>query len=91
MIISEAQNISTRFTWETKNYAMQIELTNFNPKQGKRVYTLKKEDTVGAPTLSAHPARFSPDDKFSKERIACKKRFNILPIQVHDCNFLYHQ
>ena len=49
--------------------------------QGKRVYTLKKEDPSGAPTNSAHPARFSPDDKFSKERITCKKRFNILPTQ----------
>ena len=50
-------------------------------KQGKRVYTLKKEDPNGTPTNSAHPARFSPDDKFSKERITCKKRFNVLPIQ----------
>jgi H/ACA ribonucleoprotein complex subunit 3 len=35
----------------------------------------------GKPTLSAHPARFSPDDKFSKQRIACKKRFGLLPTQ----------
>lgn len=33
--------------------------------QGKRVYTLKK--VVGAEvTKSAHPARFSPDDKYSR-------------------------
>ena len=32
---------------------------------GKRVYTLKK--VVGSEvTKSAHPARFSPDDKFSR-------------------------
>lgn len=49
---------------------------------GKRVYTLKKEDTAGSPTQSAHPARFSPDDKFSRERIACKTRFGILKTQV---------
>jgi H/ACA ribonucleoprotein complex subunit 3 len=28
-------------------------------------------------TESAHPARFSPDDKFSAQRVACKKRFGI--------------
>lgn len=50
--------------------------------QGKRVYTLKKEDPEDRPTISAHPARFSPDDKFSKERITTKKRFNLLPTQV---------
>jgi len=48
---------------------------------GKRVYTLKKVDPNGKPTVSAHPARFSPDDKFSSQRITCKKRFNILPTQ----------
>ncbi len=50
--------------------------------EGKRVYTLKKEDPQSAPTISAHPARFSPDDKFSRERIICKTRFNLLPTQV---------
>jgi H/ACA ribonucleoprotein complex subunit 3 len=49
---------------------------------GKRVYTLKKVEPSGAPSVSAHPARFSPDDKFSKERITCKTRFNILPTQL---------
>jgi H/ACA ribonucleoprotein complex subunit 3 len=50
--------------------------------EGKRVYTLKKqEEDSDKPTLSAHPARFSPDDKFSKERIVCKKRFGLLPTQ----------
>merc|ERR1712216_592887 len=33
---------------------------------GNRVYTLKKADPETNPTLSAHPARFSPDDKFSR-------------------------
>jgi len=27
-------------------------------------------------------ARFSPDDKFSRERITCKKRFGIHPTQM---------
>ena len=48
--------------------------------EGKRVYTLKK-DEKGAPTVSAHPARFSPDDKFSSQRVTCKKRFGILLTQ----------
>ena len=35
----------------------------------------------GTPTLSAHPARFSPEDKYSRQRIAIKKRFGLLPTQ----------
>eukprot|EP00514_Thraustochytrium_sp_LLF1b_P007748 CAMPEP_0184535484 /NCGR_PEP_ID=MMETSP0198_2-20121128/15919_1 /TAXON_ID=1112570 /ORGANISM="Thraustochytrium sp., Strain LLF1b" /LENGTH=64 /DNA_ID=CAMNT_0026928539 /DNA_START=39 /DNA_END=233 /DNA_ORIENTATION=+ len=49
---------------------------------GKRVYTLKKETPEGAPTDSAHPARFSPDDQYSRHRIVTKTRFNILPTQL---------
>ncbi|VWU50227.1 H/ACA ribonucleoprotein complex subunit 3, putative [Hepatocystis sp. ex Piliocolobus tephrosceles] len=46
-------------------------------KNGKRVYTMK---TIadGNVTFSAHPCRFSPDDKFSSQRIKLKKRFNVL-------------
>jgi H/ACA ribonucleoprotein complex subunit 3 len=54
----------------------------YTDESGKRVYTLKKVDNKGNPSLSAHPARFSPDDQFSKERITCKKRFNLLPTQL---------
>jgi len=50
-------------------------------KDGKRVYTLKKQQIDGSPTVSAHPARFSPDDKFSSQRITCKKRFGLLLTQ----------
>ncbi|KAG5587341.1 hypothetical protein H5410_047775 [Solanum commersonii] len=32
-------------------------------------------------TQSAHPARFSPDDKFSRQRVLLKKRFGLLPTQ----------
>ena len=32
---------------------------------GKRIYTLKKVN-AGEVTKSAHPARFSPDDKYSR-------------------------
>ncbi|EOD03921.1 hypothetical protein EMIHUDRAFT_221723 [Emiliania huxleyi CCMP1516] len=41
----------------------------------------RKETPAGKPTESAHPARFSPDDKFSKHRIICKRRFGLLPMQ----------
>eukprot|EP00302_Diacronema_sp_CCMP2436_P047314 CAMPEP_0180115724 /NCGR_PEP_ID=MMETSP0985-20121206/37998_1 /TAXON_ID=483367 /ORGANISM="non described non described, Strain CCMP 2436" /LENGTH=86 /DNA_ID=CAMNT_0022054373 /DNA_START=200 /DNA_END=460 /DNA_ORIENTATION=+ len=41
----------------------------------------------GTPTTSAHPARFSPDDKFSSQRLACKKRFNLLPTQGPKAQF----
>lgn len=44
---------------------------------GKRVYTLKKESPQEKVTESAHPARFSPDDKFSRQRVIEKKRFGI--------------
>ncbi|CAH0388567.1 unnamed protein product [Bemisia tabaci] len=48
---------------------------------GKRVYTFQKVDPKGNPTMSAHPARFSPADKYSRERIMIKKRFGLLPTQ----------
>ncbi|KAI9027333.1 H/ACA ribonucleoprotein complex subunit 3 [Phycomyces nitens] len=50
--------------------------------QGERVYTLKKTSPSGFPTKSAHPARFSPDDKFSRQRITIKKRYHILLTQL---------
>ncbi|XP_041031928.1 H/ACA ribonucleoprotein complex subunit 3 [Carcharodon carcharias] len=48
---------------------------------GERVYTLKKVDPEGRTTSSAHPARFSPDDKFSRHRVTIKRRFNLLVTQ----------
>ena len=50
-----------------------------NPEHSLAV---QKEGPDEAPTKSAHPARFSPDDKFSRERITLKKRFGILPTQL---------
>ena len=46
--------------------------------------TAQKATESGEPTKSAHPARFSPDDKFSRHRITIKKRFNILPTQQEE-------
>jgi len=51
-------------------------------EQGKRVYTLKKMTGEGKVTKSAHPARFSPDDKFSRHRVTVKKRFGVLLTQL---------
>ncbi|XP_024403961.1 H/ACA ribonucleoprotein complex subunit 3-like protein [Physcomitrium patens] len=59
----------------------------YTNENGDKVYTLKKETPVGEATHSAHPARFSPDDKFSKHRIICKKRFNLLPTQQPPHNY----
>ncbi|KAI0042537.1 Nop10p-domain-containing protein [Auriscalpium vulgare] len=51
-------------------------------EKGNRVYSLKKITDSGKITKSAHPARFSPDDKFSRHRVTIKKRYNILPTQL---------
>ncbi|KAM3590911.1 uncharacterized protein V6R79_018745 [Siganus canaliculatus] len=50
-------------------------------ENGDRVYTLKGISPSGQPTRSAHPARFSPDDKFSRHRVTVKKRFGLLLTQ----------
>ncbi|KAH9973245.1 Nop10 family nucleolar RNA-binding protein [Lactifluus volemus] len=50
--------------------------------QGNRVYTLKKVNDSGKITKSAHPARFSPDDKFSRHRVTIKKRHGVLLTQL---------
>ncbi|XP_068025749.1 H/ACA ribonucleoprotein complex subunit 3 [Melanerpes formicivorus] len=53
----------------------------YDDENGQRVYTLKKMSPGGQPTRSAHPARFSPDDRFSRHRLLLKKRFGVLPTQ----------
>ncbi|KAI4349381.1 hypothetical protein L6164_009973 [Bauhinia variegata] len=50
-------------------------------ENGGKVYTTKKESPLGLATRSAHPARFSPDDKYSRQRVLLKKRFGLLPTQ----------
>lgn len=51
-------------------------------ENGSRIYTLKKITDEGKITRSAHPARFSPDDKFSRHRVTIKKRYSILLTQL---------
>ncbi|XP_006882840.1 PREDICTED: H/ACA ribonucleoprotein complex subunit 3-like [Elephantulus edwardii] len=50
-------------------------------EEGEWVYTLKKFHPMGQQTCSAHPAQFSPDDKYSRHRITNKKRFKVLMTQ----------
>ncbi|XP_060840054.1 H/ACA ribonucleoprotein complex subunit 3 [Rhopalosiphum padi] len=56
-------------------------LRYYRSEEGTRVYTLKNMDPAGNQTLSAHPARFTPTDQHSKERIRIKERFGLLPTQ----------
>jgi len=51
---------------------------------GQRIYTLKKING-GEVTKSAHPARFSPDDKYSRHRVTLKKRYGLLLTQQSEC------
>jgi len=46
----------------------------------KRIYTLQKV-IDGKVSKSAHPARFSPDDKYSRHRVTIKKRYGLLLTQ----------
>ena len=58
-------------------------------QHGNRVYTLKVVLEDGSYTFNAHPARFSPDDKFSKERMECKERFGLLITQVEEVKYWF--
>merc|ERR1712012_963889 len=62
-------------------FTMSLLLMHYMSDEGEKVYTLKKTDPEGKPTVSAHPARFSPEDKYSKQRIVVKKRFGLLLTQ----------
>ena len=57
-------------------------LMYYADESGNRVYSLKKTSPGATATKSAHPARFSPDDKFSRHRVTLKKRFNVLLTQT---------
>ncbi|CAJ0962673.1 unnamed protein product, partial [Mesorhabditis belari] len=51
-------------------------LRYFIDENGRRVYTLKKTAPEGSQTFSAHPAKFSPEDKCSKYRVIQKLSIN---------------
>nr|POE65607.1 h/aca ribonucleoprotein complex subunit 3 [Quercus suber] len=64
-------------------FAASMHLMYTLDASGKRLYTLKKV-TTGEVTKSAHPARFSPDDKYSRHRVTLKKRYGLLLTQQKD-------
>lgn len=53
------------FSTTTAHNTAKMHLMYTLDSQGKRVYTLKKVNGAEV-TKSAHPARFSPDDKYSR-------------------------
>ncbi|CAN6198025.1 unnamed protein product, partial [Urochloa humidicola] len=65
----------------TSQRGFKMYLQYYINEKGDKVYTTKKESPLGVPTQSAHPARFSPDDKYSRQRYLLKKRFGLLPTQ----------
>ncbi|CDO93283.1 unnamed protein product [Kluyveromyces dobzhanskii CBS 2104] len=71
------QSVVDHYTNEPNTTAMHLMYTL--DAQGKRIYTLKKIAADNEITKSAHPARFSPDDKYSRQRVTLKKRYNLLP------------
>uniref|UniRef100_A0A1I8JQ19 Nucleolar protein 10 n=1 Tax=Macrostomum lignano TaxID=282301 RepID=A0A1I8JQ19_9PLAT len=48
---------------------------------GQKQQQQQQQNPDGKPTQSAHPARFSPHDPYSRHRITIKKRFGLLPTQ----------
>ncbi|KAI5172254.1 H/ACA ribonucleoprotein complex subunit 3 [Nematocida sp. LUAm3] len=51
----------------------------YREQNKERKYCLYDEE-IKSDIKSGHPARFSPEDSFSKYRIEIKKEQNILPI-----------
>lgn len=45
------------------------------------VHSPQKRSPDNLPTASAHPARFSPEDSYSRQRLIIKKRFGLLITQ----------
>lgn len=44
-------------------------------------FLFQKRSPDNLPTASAHPARFSPEDSYSRQRLLIKKRFGLLITQ----------
>ncbi|XP_062953253.1 H/ACA ribonucleoprotein complex subunit 3-like [Cynocephalus volans] len=65
----------------TSSLRVVVFLQYYLNEQGDWVYTLKKFDLMGQQTCSAHPAQFSPDNKYLQHRITIKKHFKVLMIQ----------
>ncbi|CAF1267248.1 unnamed protein product [Adineta steineri] len=86
----DAENIFAKFLEATKldlqnGYTGPTEFSTASDgdrEKGERVYTFKKVDPAGNPTLSAHPAKFSPDDQYSRQRLKLKTRYRLLLTQT---------
>jgi len=77
-IIHRVSNLTIDHTTATMHLMYTLD------NNGKRIYTLKKITASGAVTKSAHPARFSPDDKYSRHRVTLKRRYGILLSQQEE-------
>ncbi|CAF0764560.1 unnamed protein product, partial [Didymodactylos carnosus] len=72
----------------TRRTAMKLVLDVAREKQKQYIFLTPqdlrylKEDPSGKPTQSAHPAKFSPDDQYSRQRLLLKKRFGLLLTQT---------
>jgi H/ACA ribonucleoprotein complex subunit 3 len=64
----------------TNSYSMHLMFVPDPTDATKRIYTLRKV-IDGEVSKSAHPARFSPDDKYSRHRVTIKKRYGLLLTQ----------
>lgn len=62
-------------------YTLKVILLRVLGKLTNDPSCLQKHNPEGKPNQSAHPARFSPEDKFSRHRIIIKKRFGLLLTQ----------
>jgi H/ACA ribonucleoprotein complex subunit 3 len=78
---ASAHDSLTFSTFFTSSPPLAMHLMYTLGPDGKRIYTLKKITEDGEITKSAHPARFSPDDKYSRQRVTLKKRYGMLPTQ----------
>ena len=65
----QSQQKTRETAWHRKKTTFDgnMYLMYFLDDQGQRVYTLNKVDPNGKPTLSAHPARFSPEDQVNRD------------------------
>ena len=78
---------STVYCEKGQHYTLKVRLVAFCKRSTNGLWFLRSQKACACTggenhaTRSAHPARFSPDDKFSSQRITLKKRFGILPTQ----------
>ena len=65
---------ATTHVIDAKSPILAMYLMYYLDESGTRVYTLSKTDLKGNPTFSAHPARFSPEDRVNKYRTSISHR-----------------